>query len=111
QHAASDARRAGAGPRTALKCIPVLLKEKVDSADASPGAPGSTAGSFALADSTPARDAFLVGRLRAAGAVVLGKANLSEWANFRSTRSISGWSARGGQTHNPYVLSRNPCGS
>src|SRR5439155_17929655 len=71
----------------------------------------STAGSFALVDSRPARDAFLVRRLRAAGAVILGKANLSEWANFRSFTSSSGWSGRGGQTNNPYVLDRNPCGS
>jgi amidase len=105
--AASDARRAGQGARSALEGIPVLLKDNVDTADRE----HSTAGSFALVDSTPARDAFLVSRLRSAGAVVLGKANLSEWANFRSTRSISGWSARGGQTHNPYVLNRNPCGS
>src|SRR5207248_4950875 len=105
--AASDARRAGPGSRGPLEGIPVLLKDNIDTADRE----HSTAGSFALVDSTPARDAFLVGRLRAVGAVILGKANLSEWANFRSTRSISGWSARGGQTHNPYVLNRNPCGS
>jgi amidase len=71
----------------------------------------TTAGSFALLGARPARDAFLVQRLRAAGAVVLGKANLSEWANFRSLTSSSGWSGRGGQTSNPYVLDRNPCGS
>jgi amidase len=105
--AASDARRATQGSRGPLEGIPVLLKDNIDTADRE----HSTAGSFSLVDSTPARDAFLVGRLRAVGAVILGKANLSEWANFRSTRSISGWSARGGQTHNPYVLNRNPCGS
>src|SRR3989442_9845233 len=71
----------------------------------------TTAGSLALEGSIPARDAFVVERLRAAGAVVLGKANLSEWANFRSTRSTSGWSARGGQCRNPYALDRNPSGS
>src|SRR2546421_4594700 len=105
--AASDAHRAARGPRGALEGIPVLLKDNVDTADRE----HSTAGSFALLDSTPVRDAFLVERLRAAGAVILGKANLSEWANFRSTRSTSGWSARGRQTNNPYVLDRNPCGS
>src|SRR5205814_3264046 len=105
--AASDARRTAPGARSALEGIPVLLKDNVDTADRE----HTTAGSFALVDSTPARGAFLVGRLHAAGAVILGKANLSEWANFRSTRSISGWSARGGQTRNPYVLDRNPCGS
>jgi amidase len=71
----------------------------------------NSAGSLALADNRPSTDAFMVQRLRAAGAVILGKTNLSEWANFRSTRSSSGWSSRGGQTRNPYVLDRNPCGS
>ena len=71
----------------------------------------NSAGSLALADNRPTRDAFLVTRLRDAGAVILGKTNLSEWANFRSTRSSSGWSSRGGQTKNPYALDRNPCGS
>jgi amidase len=104
---ASDAVRRTRGPRSALEGIPVLLKDNVDTADRE----HSTAGSFALVDSTPARDAFLVQRLRAAGAIVLGKANLSEWANFRSLTSSSGWSGRGGQTNNPYVLDRNPCGS
>jgi amidase len=105
--AASDRHRRADGARSALEGIPVLLKDNVDTADRE----HSTAGSFALADSRPARDAFLVDRLRRAGAVVLGKANLSEWANFRSFTSSSGWSGRGGQTNNPYVLDRNPCGS
>ncbi len=85
----------------------MLLKDNVDTADRQ----HTTAGSFALVGARPARDAFLVKRLRRAGAVILGKANLSEWANFRSITSSSGWSARGGQTNNPYVLDRNPCGS
>jgi amidase len=89
-----------------LHGIPVLLKDNID---ATPMA--NSAGSLALAGHHPKHDAFLVQRLRAAGAVILGKTNLSEWANFRSTRSISGWSGRGGQTKNPYVLDRNPCGS
>src|SRR4029450_10717620 len=71
----------------------------------------TTAGSLALEGSVAARDAFVVKQLRAAGAVILGKANLSEWANFRSTKSTSGWSGRGGQVRNPYILDRNPCGS
>jgi amidase len=105
--AASDRLRQRSSPRSALEGIPVLLKDNVDTKDRL----HTTAGSFALIGSRPARDAFLVTRLRAAGAVVLGKANLSEWANFRSLTSSSGWSARGGQTNNPYVLDRNPCGS
>src|SRR2546430_2132680 len=104
---ASDERRRATGARSVLEGIPVLLKDNIDTADRE----HSTAGSFALVDSRPARDAFLVQRLRAAGAVVIGKANLSEWANFRSLTSSSGWSARGGQTNNPYGLDRNPCGS
>jgi amidase len=105
--AASDARRRRTGARGALEGIPVLLKDNIDTRDRQ----HTTAGSLALVGARPARDAFLVRRLRAAGAVILGKANLSEWANFRSTESSSGWSARGGQTNNPYVLDRNPCGS
>jgi amidase len=104
---ASDERRRHHGARSALDGIPVLLKDNIDTADRE----RTTAGSYALAGSTPARDAHLVSRLRDAGAVILGKANLSEWANFRSTNSTSGWSGRGGQTNNPYVLDRNPCGS
>lgn len=104
---ASDAQRKGHGARGPLEGIPVLLKDNVDTADRE----HTTAGSFALLGDKPARDAFLVQRLRAAGAVILGKANLSEWANFRSLTSSSGWSGRGGQTNNPYVLDRNPCGS
>jgi amidase len=105
--AASDAFRAQHRARSSLEGVPVLLKDNVETADQE----HSTAGSLALAASIPARDAFLVRKLRAAGAVILGKANLSEWANFRSFTSSSGWSAVGGQTNNPYVLDRNPCGS
>jgi amidase len=104
---ASDTRRKLHGARGPLEGIPVLLKDNVDTADRE----HTTAGSIALLGDRPARDAFLVQRLRAAGAVILGKANLSEWANFRSLTSSSGWSGRGGQTNNPYVLDRNPCGS
>ena len=103
---ASDARRRSHGARSALEGIPVLLKDNVGTGDRE----HTTAGSFALIGDNPS-DAFLVSKLRAAGAIVLGKANLSEWANFRSTTSSSGWTARGGQTNNPYVLDRNPCGS
>jgi amidase len=103
----SDQHRRRHGARSALEGIPVLLKDNVDTADRE----HSTAGSFALVRSNPARNAFLVAQLRSAGAVILGKANLSEWANFRSLTSSSGWSGRGGQTNNPYVLDRNPCGS
>ena len=92
--------------RGPLHGIPILLKDNIG---ATPMA--NSAGSLALKDFRPMTDAFLVRRLRAAGAVILGKTNLSEWANFRSMRSTSGWSARGGQTRNPYALDRNPCGS
>jgi amidase len=102
-----DAERRAGRVRGALHGIPVLVKDNIDTADRMK----TTAGSFALGEVTPARDAFLVGRLREAGAVILGKANLSEWANFRSTRSSSGWSARGGQCVNPYDGDRSPCGS
>ena len=104
---ALDDERGSNGPRGPMHGIPVLVKDNVDTADRMK----TTAGSFALGDVPPVRDAFLVRRLREAGAVVLGKANLSEWANFRSTRSSSGWSARGGQCRNPYALDRSPCGS
>jgi amidase len=87
--------------------IPILLKDNIDTGDRMQ----TTAGSLALVGSKPPRDAFIVRRLRDAGALVLGKTNLSEWANFRSTHSSSGWSGRGGQTRNPYALNRNPCGS
>jgi amidase len=103
--AESDRVRASSGPRSALEGIPVLLKDNIDTADLP-----TTAGSRALRGSRP-DDAVLTTRLRDAGAIVLGKANLSEWANMRSTAATSGWSAVGGQTHNPYVLDRNPCGS
>jgi amidase len=102
-----DQERAQKGARGPLHGIPVLIKDNIDTADRM----ATSAGSLALAENRAARDAFLVERLRAAGAVILGKTNLSEWANFRSTRSTSGWSGRGGQTRNPYVLDRNPCGS
>ncbi|MDP2055588.1 MAG: amidase [Acidobacteriota bacterium] len=101
-----DAERKAGKLRGPLHGIPVLLKDNIDVAGMV-----NSAGSLALADNRPAADAFFVARLRAAGAVILGKTNLSEWANFRSTRSTSGWSSRGGQTRNPYVLDRNPCGS
>jgi amidase len=104
---ALDAEREAKGPRGPLHGIPVLVKDNIDTADRMT----TTAGSLALEGSVPPRDAHVAARLRAAGAVILGKANLSEWANFRSTRSVSGWSARGGQCRNPYALDRNPCGS
>jgi len=102
-----DAERRQHGVRGPLHGIPILIKDNIDSADRMQ----TTAGSLALLGATPTRDAFLVDQLRKAGAVLLGKANLSEWANFRSTRSSSGWSSRGGQTKNPHVLDRSPCGS
>ena len=102
-----DRERQQKGPRGPLHGVPVILKDNIDTADRMT----TTAGSLALEGSRPARDAFVVERLRAAGAIILGKTNLSEWANFRSTHSTSGWSARGGQTRNPYVLDRTPSGS
>ena len=87
--------------------IPVLIKDNIDTADRMQ----TTAGSLALLGSKPARDSFVAQKLREAGAVILGKTNLSEWANIRSSHSSSGWSGRGGQTNNPYALDRNPCGS
>jgi amidase len=107
QATALDAERKAKGVRGPLHGIPVLVKDNVATRDRMQ----STAGSLALVGATPARDAFLVERLRAAGAVLLGKANLSEWANFRSTHSSSGWSGRGGQCRNPYALDRTPSGS
>lgn len=104
---ALDQERATNGPRGPLHGIPILIKDSIATADQMQ----TTAGSMALVGSRPPRDAFVVSQLRAAGAVILGKTNLSEWANFRSTSSSSGWSARGGQTLNPYVLDRTPCGS
>jgi amidase len=104
--AARDAERGVGKVRGPLHGIPVLLKDNIDAVPMV-----NSAGSLALADNRPAHDAFLVQRLRAAGAVILGKTNLSEWANFRSTHASSGWTGRGGQTRNPYVLDRNPCGS
>ena len=102
-----DRERKERGTRGPLHGIPVLIKDNIDTADRMT----TTAGSYALEGSIPLRDAFIAKRLREAGAVILGKTNLSEWANFRSTHSSSGWSGRGGQTKNPYVLDRNPCGS
>src|SRR5213596_3491068 len=102
-----DAERKAKGPRGALHGIPVLVKDNIATADRM----ATTAGSLALVGARPRADAGVAARLRAAGAVILGKANLSEWANFRSNSSSSGWSARGGQCKNPYVLDRSPCGS
>ena len=104
---ALDRERAATGLRGPLHGVPVLIKDNIDTADRMT----TTAGSLALEGSIAARDASVVSRLRAAGAVILGKTNLSEWANFRSTHSTSGWSARGGLVRNPYALDRNPCGS
>ena len=105
--AALDRERKEKGPRGPLHGVPILLKDNIATADRMQ----TTAGSLALVGAKPPRDAFLVERLRAAGAVILGKANLSEWANIRSTRSTSGWSSRGGLTRNPYALDRNTSGS
>ena len=104
---ALDEERRAKGPRGALHGIPILVKDNIETADPIP----TTAGSLALADNITHRDAPVVARLRAAGVIILGKANLSEWANIRSSRSISGWSAIGGLTKNPYVLDRSACGS
>ncbi|RYU77786.1 amidase [Hymenobacter persicinus] len=104
---ALDAERRAGKVRGPLHGIPVLIKDNIDTADQMQ----TTAGSLALAGHRAAQDAFIVQKLRAAGAVLLGKTNLSEWANFRSTRSTSGWSSRGGQTKNPYILDRTPSGS
>ncbi|MGC9944519.1 MAG: amidase [Verrucomicrobiota bacterium] len=104
---ARDRERKATGPRGPLHGIPVLIKDNIDTHDRMM----TTAGSLALLNSIPPLDSFVVQKLRAAGAVVLGKTNLSEWANFRGDHSSSGWSGRGGQTNNPYVLDRNPSGS
>ena len=104
---ALDRERKAGRVRGALHGVPVLIKDNISTADRME----TTAGSLALVGARPGRDAFIVGRLRDAGAVIIGKTNLSEWANFRSTHSTSGWSGRGGQTRNPYALDRNPCGS
>jgi amidase len=102
-----DAERRTRGARGPLHGIPIVIKDNIDTADRMM----TTAGSLALEGSIAARDAFVVRQLRAAGAVIIAKTSLSEWANFRSTKSTSGWSGRGGQVRNPYVLDRNPCGS
>ncbi|MFL6282118.1 MAG: amidase [Pyrinomonadaceae bacterium] len=104
---ALDRERKAGHVRGPLHGVPVLIKDNIATADRME----TTAGSLALVGARPASDAFIVKRLRDAGAVIIGKTNLSEWANFRSTHSTSGWSGRGGQTHNPYALDRNPCGS
>lgn len=102
-----DAERKSKGARGPLHGVPVLIKDNIDTGDRM----NSTAGSLALLGSQAPRDAFVAARLRKAGAVILGKTNLSEWANIRSGHSTSGWSGRGGLTRNPYALDRNPCGS
>jgi amidase len=104
---ALDRERKAKRPRGPLHGIPVLIKDNIDTGDRM----NTTAGSLALLGSRPANDAFIAAQLRKAGAVILGKTNLSEWANIRSGHSTSGWSGRGGLTRNPYALDRNPCGS
>jgi amidase len=103
----ADAERRAGRVRGPLHGIPVLIKDNIATHDRMK----TTAGSLALADAPTPAEAFVAQRLRAAGAILLGKTNLSEWANFRSTHSVSGWSGRGGQCRNPYALDRNPCGS
>src|ERR1700758_4955953 len=105
--ASLDAERNAKGPRGPLHGVPVLIKDNIDTADRMM----TTAGSLALVGSKPAKDSVVAQKLRAAGAVILGKTNLSEWANIRSSHSVSGWSGRGGLTKNPYALDRNACGS
>src|SRR5438477_5221776 len=102
-----DAERKAKGPRGPLHGIPVVIKDNIATHDRMM----TTAGSLALVGSVPAQDSWIARKLREAGAVILGKTNLSEWANFRGDRSSSGWSGRGGQTNNPYALDRNPSGS
>src|SRR3954467_4226264 len=104
---AMDRERKAGHIRGPLHGIPVLIKDNIDTADRM----ATSAGSLALAENRATRDAFIVSRLREAGAVILGKTNLSEWANFRSTHSTSGWSGRGGLTKNPHGLDRKACGS
>ena len=104
---ALDTERQTSGPRRPMHGIPILLKDNIESTDPLP----TTTGSLALAQNFATPDSFVAERLRAAGAIILGKTNLSEWANFRSSRSSSGWSSAGGQVRNPYALDRNPCGS
>src|SRR6266566_2876257 len=104
---ALDRERKEKGARGPLHGIPILIKDNIDTADRMM----TTAGSLALLGSHAPQDSFVAKKLRAAGAVILGKTNLSEWANIRSNHSSSGWSGRGGQTRNPYALDRNPCGS
>ncbi|MGA6987869.1 MAG: amidase family protein, partial [Terriglobales bacterium] len=104
---ALDKERKSKGPRGPLHGVPVLIKDNIDTGDRM----NTTAGSLALLGSRPANDAFVAAQLRKAGAVILGKTNLSEWANIRCSHSTSGWSGRGGLTRNPYALDRNPCGS
>jgi amidase len=104
---ALDRERKAGRVRGPLHGVPVIIKDNIDTADRML----TTAGSLALVNARPREDAFIVRRLREAGCVIVGKTNLSEWANFRSTHSTSGWSGRGGQTRNPYALDRNPCGS
>src|SRR3984885_2252972 len=102
-----DQERKAKGPRGPLHGIPILIKDNIDTADSMM----TTAGSLALIGSKPPKDSFVAEKLRTAGAVILGKTNLSEWANIRSSHSTSGWSGRGGLTKNPYALDRNACGS
>src|SRR6195256_25929 len=104
---ALDRERKSKGPRGPMHGIPVLIKDNIDTADRMM----TTAGSLALIGAKPPKDSFVAQKLRAGGAVILGKTNLSEWANIRSSHSTSGWSGRGGLTKNPYALDRNPCGS
>src|SRR5215475_10921215 len=102
-----DAERKSKGPRSPLHGIPVAIKDNIDTHDRMT----TTAGSLALKGSIPAQDSFIAQKLREAGAIILAKANMSEWAYFRGEHATSGWSARGGQCRNPYALDRNPCGS
>jgi amidase len=104
---ALDSERKAKGPRGPLHGIPILIKDNIGTHDRMQ----TTAGSLALVGAIPPKDSFVARKLREAGAVILGKTNLSEWANWRSTHSTSGWSGRGGLTRNPYALNRNPCGS